>query len=789
MSEMQQRTTTQEETMTQRSFWAAVIMSGNGLVFLGLILYLVFRAPAWQLFLLSAVTLIASAIGFISIWQIRRGRVALGVWLLFGYAIPPLVAALFIGATGLPAAAFIIMFSSLIVVFVIPSESRRGPIVCSAIAVAIALAFEWLNPAFRQSVPELVSIAPIATGIMTMAFLVVMIRQAWLTQIQVKLLVVMFSVVIIIVFLQTGINMRVSRELNEEAEHQRITSLYEDFNDNINTLTTASAALSVSYADREDIKQFYLAQDREGLLELLAPIFETLTTEYNIRHLYVENPDGTVYVRIHNPPKFGDDVTYRLTAASALESQDTVAGVDIGPSRIGVRSVSPLWDQDEFIGMLEVGLDYDQAFIDSFKARNNAEYNLWITYAAAEAPGLAPPDNAPTAPTDQVFFYAGTHPLVLPIEQEVYDQVLVTGEPATKFVSLEDQDWAVIVAPMLGYGNRVIGIVEILTSRTDALIAINQSRLAVLIPAGFLTLVGLAAMWLIINQIVLRPVGHLASVAEQQIEGVLSARVEMFPPDEFGDLGRTFNNLSEQLEISLRTQDQTIADRTRALETSTEVSRRLSTILDQDELVQEVVYQVQSAFDYYHAHIYLYDQAGESLEMVGGTGEPGQQMLAGGHKILKGKGLVGRAAETNEVILTPDVSQAIGWQPNPLLPDTKAEIAFPIADGGEVLGVLDVQQDEIGDLDQVDADLLLGIAGQVGIALQNTQAFQETQQQAAQETQVADISRQIQETTNVEDALKVAVRELGRALGTETSVKLLATDEEETNLQSTLASS
>jgi GAF domain-containing protein len=215
--------------------------------------------------------------------------------------------------------------------------------------------------------------------------------------------------------------------------------------------------------------------------------------------------------------------------------------------------------------------------------------------------------------------------------------------------------------------------------------------------------------------------------------------------------------------------EQQVADRTRALETSTEVSRRLSTILDRDQLVREVVEQLQSAFGYYHAHIYLYDATKENLEMAGGTGEAGRLMLASGHKIEKGRGLVGRAAETNQVVLIPDVTQAEGWLPNPLLPDTKAEVAVPITVGPEVIGVLDVQHNIIGGLAQQDADLIQAIANQVGIAVQNAQAYTRAQTQADREARIVAINQRIQAATTIDDVLKVAVRELGEALGAQRS--------------------
>jgi putative methionine-R-sulfoxide reductase with GAF domain len=258
-----------------------------------------------------------------------------------------------------------------------------------------------------------------------------------------------------------------------------------------------------------------------------------------------------------------------------------------------------------------------------------------------------------------------------------------------------------------------------------------------------------------------RPLTELMEATKAVAGGDLTQQIATFEGYEFAGLAGAFNSMVAQLGQTL----EDLEERSRALETSAEVSRRLSTILDQKQLVAEVVGQVQQAFNYYHAHIYLVDEASGDLVMAGGTGEAGQAMLASGHKLPRGKGLAGRAAEAKSAVLVPDVSQDEDWLPNPLLPNTRSEIAVPIAAGEQVLGVLDVQQDVAGGLGQADADLLQSIASQVAVALQNTRLFAAAQQRAEREARINVINQHIQGATTLDSMLQVAARELGQALG------------------------
>lgn len=227
---------------------------------------------------------------------------------------------------------------------------------------------------------------------------------------------------------------------------------------------------------------------------------------------------------------------------------------------------------------------------------------------------------------------------------------------------------------------------------------------------------------------------------------------------------RRARHLARELDLEREQLEQRVAERTRALETSATISRQLSTILDQTQLVREVVEQLRVAFAYYHVHIFLWDDESRTLRMAGGTGEAGQAMLVMGHALRPSEGLVGRAFSTNRPVVVPDVNQDPGWLPNRLLPGTLSEIAVPINYADEILGVLDVQDSEVNGLGVEDAQLLEAIAGQLAVALRNARLVAQVQQEAEQAALINTINRKIVQTIDMNGAIQVAAAELSRAL-------------------------
>jgi PAS domain S-box-containing protein len=219
----------------------------------------------------------------------------------------------------------------------------------------------------------------------------------------------------------------------------------------------------------------------------------------------------------------------------------------------------------------------------------------------------------------------------------------------------------------------------------------------------------------------------------------------------------------------------TIAKRARELEKVASVSTSVSTIQTPDEMLQTVVDLTKESFDLYHAHIYLFDEAEKMLVLTKGAGEVGRQMVAEGRKIALGaeKSLVARAARSRQGVTVNDVRQDPDFLPHPLLPETRSEMAVPMIAGDRLLGVIDVQDEEVGRFSQEDINILTTLAAQVAISLQNARSYARAQRQAEREALINIISERIQATNSVETALQVAVREIGRALGAQhTAIRL-----------------
>src|SRR5258706_1925693 len=277
---------------------------------------------------------------------------------------------------------------------------------------------------------------------------------------------------------------------------------------------------------------------------------------------------------------------------------------------------------------------------------------------------------------------------------------------------------------------------------------------------------GFVISYLITTSITSR-LGELTRSAEAMQKGNLDQTVAVGGRDEVSLLGTTFNTMITQLRDLFGTLEQRVAARTQDLATVAEVGTATATILETDQLLQEVVNLTKERFSLYHSHIYLLDESGENLVLTSGAGEAGRQMVAEGRSIPldREQSLVARAARERKGVTVNDVTQAPDFLPNPLLPNTRSELAVPMIVGSRVIGVFDVQSDIVGRFTDSDINIQTTLAAQVATSIQNVRSFEQSKTQADFESLVNTIGQKIQRATSVEDTLQTAIRELGLALG------------------------
>jgi GAF domain-containing protein/HAMP domain-containing protein len=225
------------------------------------------------------------------------------------------------------------------------------------------------------------------------------------------------------------------------------------------------------------------------------------------------------------------------------------------------------------------------------------------------------------------------------------------------------------------------------------------------------------------------PLLNLTQTASRLAAGEIGLQAAADGPAEIVYLASAFNTMTAQVQELIGSLEEQVVARTARLETIASVGEHLISILDFEQLLQELVNEIKYKFAYYHAHVYIIDESRQNLVLAAGVGEAGLQMKAKGHHIPLDAptSLVARAARTDEVVHVDNVREAADWLPNPLLPDTHSEMAVPIILEDQVVGVLDVQQDRVAGLDEADASLLRSLASQVAIAIRNARLFGQTQ--------------------------------------------------------------
>jgi anti-anti-sigma regulatory factor/putative methionine-R-sulfoxide reductase with GAF domain len=171
------------------------------------------------------------------------------------------------------------------------------------------------------------------------------------------------------------------------------------------------------------------------------------------------------------------------------------------------------------------------------------------------------------------------------------------------------------------------------------------------------------------------------------------------------------------------------------LQTAAEVSRAISSVLDPDKLMQQVVDLVGERFNFYYVGLFIPGEEDKFAVLRAGTGEAGARMLETGYKLeIDGPSLISRCIARGEAVLTSDVGEEAARPDNPLLPETSSELALPLISRGRVIGAMNIHSTQETAFGQEDIAVLQIMADQLSNALENAWLFENMEQMAEERT-------------------------------------------------------
>jgi len=782
------------EEMTEQArsaFRVTLIVIGAVAASLPFYVYLALQSGTWQIYTILVTVSVFLLLLVYCVTLIRQNRVNLAVALIVGSIgfIIPEIAALVSGLGIILGIALVLIIPLIMGQTLTGSQSTRAfiiGIVLGSLTVLIDMFAPWERvsyPLLQNVIPYIVIVSLLALGIYFFA------RQFRNFSLRAKLISSFLLVTLIPLAIISYLNYRNTTQALVEAANVKIAGAAQATADQVDAFFINTLNATRVKAQDPAIIDYLLVPSfqREGSPQE-AQLYKLLTSYSREDPLYV-NSIGVISTRGKSlvdtsQAEIGEDKADRIYFQQPMSTGVPYSSDVIFSEVTGKPSLyftAPIYNtiNGEIIGIFRVR--YDAGILQSIVAKNVGlagaeslpvlldENHIRLAHgllpelnyktivplpadalAALQAENRLPAGTPEELSTNLPEFEAGLNnfdkqPFFI---AELHEEGEGTEETTT--VKLKSHPWIIV----LGQNESVF--LEPIQAQTRA------SLVIVII----LSIVA-AGLGLVVSQSLAGPVARLTTVAEQIASGNLQVQAKVETGDEIGTLARTFNAMTNQLRDFIVSLEDRVAARTKDLETVAEVGTATATILDAKSLLQEVVNLTKERFNLYHSHIYLLDEAGENLVLTSGAGEPGRQMVAEGRSIPldREQSLVARAAREAKGVTVNDVTQAPDFLPNPLLPNTRSELAVPMIVGGQVIGVFDVQSDVVGRFTDSDINIQTTLAAQVATSVQNVRSFEQSKTQADFESLVNTIGQKIQRATTVEDTLQTAIRELGSALG------------------------
>jgi sigma-B regulation protein RsbU (phosphoserine phosphatase) len=198
------------------------------------------------------------------------------------------------------------------------------------------------------------------------------------------------------------------------------------------------------------------------------------------------------------------------------------------------------------------------------------------------------------------------------------------------------------------------------------------------------------------------------------------------PANIFGDYSSVHPQLDTQIE---------------SLQNLQKAAQKISSILDLDQLLDNIVNDVARSFGLLETTVYLHDEARGEMVL---SGVHGCSINHKGFRLKIGKeGMVGYVASTGQMRYAPDVNKDEYYVP--CEHSTHSEVAIPLHVGERLVGVFTASHPDLDAFPRQQLRLLQALCDHVAVAIYNARRFQSERTERQAMSQEAQEARAIQQ--------------------------------------------
>jgi hypothetical protein len=295
----------------------------------------------------------------------------------------------------------------------------------------------------------------------------------------------------------------------------------------------------------DEVRDTFAAKDRGRLLALTSPMYLELKKQGITNWMFhTPGPDSSVFLRLHNPVKFGDHLN-RFMDKEVQTTHAPVSGNELAKAGFAVRVIRPVRDvQGKELGYMELGEELGQ-FIHTMKVQTGDDYGLLLSkkyvdkqfWAESNAvwkrrdnwgdnPDFVIADK--TTPSESIIKFDGD-----------LDAVPGEGDVLERF---QDRDSIFVrgIFPIHDAAGHTVGAMFVVHDISATYIAMRHTRnILVLVTIATLSL-GMFLVLTLLDRLVFRRLGHIIRIATRVVGGDYESNIQVSADDEVGQIELLF---------------------------------------------------------------------------------------------------------------------------------------------------------------------------------------------------------------------------------------------------------